>query len=174
MGTLAVAPDLEAISALTPRALLEAIWMCRMSNPDTPFYLPVFNPGALVYTADCHGHQGQGELCGVALEITSKVTLVFDRHQGTADRVAPHRIRPGPSWSFGSARPMEDAARIAYLELILWMEQSYGFTKEQAYELLTQVGGLYVGNMVDTTYSLVASIKQAVFATKLISGNFRF
>jgi amidase len=27
-----------------------------------------------------------------------------------------------------------------------------------AYQLLTQAGGLYVGNMVDTTYSLVASI----------------
>jgi amidase len=53
---------------------------------------------------------------------------------------------------------MEDAGRIAYAELILWMEQEYGFTRWQAYQLLTQVGGLYVGNMVDTTYSLVASI----------------
>ena len=27
-----------------------------------------------------------------------------------------------------------------------------------AYQLLTQAGGLYVANMVDTTYSLVASV----------------
>ena len=53
---------------------------------------------------------------------------------------------------------MEDAARIAYAELILWLEQDFRFSRWEAYELLTQVGGLYVGNMVDTTYSVVASI----------------
>ena len=57
-----------------------------------------------------------------------------------------------------SARPMEDAARIAYTEPIGWLEDEYGFSRLDAYQLLTQAGGLYVGNMVDTTYSLVASI----------------
>jgi acetamidase/formamidase len=52
---------------------------------------------------------------------------------------------------------MEDAARIAYTELVGWMTE-HGFTVQEAYQLLTQAGGLYVGNMVDTTYSLVASI----------------
>ena len=77
MGTCAVAPDLEAISSLTPGPF--------GGNQDVPdvrpgntIHLPVFNPGALFYTGDCHGHQGQGEVCGVALEITAKVTLVFD------------------------------------------------------------------------------------------------
>jgi amidase len=58
----------------------------------------------------------------------------------------------------GSARPMEDAARIANTELILWLEHEHGYDRWDAYQLLTQAGGLYVGNMVDTTYSLVASI----------------
>jgi len=53
---------------------------------------------------------------------------------------------------------MEDAARIAYTELIGWLEDERGFSRLAAYQLLTQAGGLYVGNMVDTTYSLVASI----------------
>jgi len=56
----------------------------------------------------------------------------------------------------GSARPMEDAARIAYSELVGWLSADYGFDVFDAYQLLTHVGGLYVGNMVDTTYSLVA------------------
>lgn len=34
----------------------------------------------------------------------------------------------------------------------------YGFNEADAYQLITQVGELYVGNMVDTIYSLVASI----------------
>jgi hypothetical protein len=53
---------------------------------------------------------------------------------------------------------MEDAARIANIELCLWLEEEFGFTRWEAYELITQVGGLYVGNMVDTNYSLVASM----------------
>ena len=58
--------------------------------------------------------------------------------------------------SVGSARPMEDAARIANADLIAWMVRDYGFDKLDAYQLLSAAGELYVGNMVDTTYSLVA------------------
>jgi amidase len=53
---------------------------------------------------------------------------------------------------------MEGAARIANTELVLWREQEYGYNRWDAYQLLTKAGGLYVGNMVDTTYSLVASV----------------
>jgi hypothetical protein len=56
---------------------------------------------------------------------------------------------------------MEDAARIAYAELVTWLEADYGWRRADAYQLLTQAGGLYVGNMVDTTYSLVASIDKS-------------
>jgi hypothetical protein len=52
---------------------------------------------------------------------------------------------------------MEDAARIAYGELIKWLVEM-GWDKFEAYQALTQIGKLYVGNMVDTTYSLVAKI----------------
>jgi hypothetical protein len=62
----------------------------------------------------------------------------------------------------GSARPMEDAARIAYAELAGWLAADYGWTVANAYQLLTQAGGLYVGNMVDTTYSLVASVDKTL------------
>ncbi len=59
----------------------------------------------------------------------------------------------------GSARPMEDAARIAYAELAGWLVE-LGWDRWEAYEALTQIGGLYVGNMVDTYYSLVAKIQK--------------
>ena len=46
--------------------------------PGNTVHLPVWNEGALFYTGDTHARQGQGELCGVALEITSKATFVFE------------------------------------------------------------------------------------------------
>jgi len=156
MGTFAVAPDLEAISSLTPGSFGGNMDVPDV-KPGNKVFLPVFNAGALFYTGDCHGHQGQGEVCGVGLEISAKVTLVFELLK--AKSITWPRIEsPDALMVVGSAKPMEDAARIAYVELILWMEAEFGFTRWEAYELLTQVGGLYVGNMVDTTYSLVASI----------------
>ena len=60
--------------------------------------------------------------------------------------------------TIGSARPMEDAARIAYRELIRWLVADYGFEELEAYFLLTQAGRMRVGNMVDPKYTLGASI----------------
>jgi amidase len=156
LGTLAVAPDLEAITALAPGPFGGNMDVPAV-KPGNTVYLPVWNSGALVYTGDCHARQGQGELCGVAMEITSKVTVVFDVIKDKA--IEWPRIESDEAiMVVGSARPMEDAARIANTELVLWLEQEHGYDRWDAYQLLTQAGGLYVGNMVDTTYSLVASV----------------
>src|SRR5437764_10190348 len=158
MGTLAVAPDLEAITTLAPGPFggnMDVPDVC----PGNTVYLPVWNEGALFYTGDTHARQGQGELCGVALEITSKVTVVFDVIKERAI-LWPRIESPTRLMTVGSARPMEDAARIAYAELVGWLEADYGWSRLDGYQPLTQAGELYVGNMVDTTYSLVASISK--------------
>ena len=158
LGTLAVAPELEAITALAPGPFGGNMDVPDV-KPGNTIYLPVWNEGALFYTGDCHARQGQGELCGVALEITSKVTVVFEVIKDKA--IEWPRIESDSAiMVVGSARPMEDAARIANTELVLWLEQEYGYDRWDAYQLLTQAGGLYVGNMVDTTYSLVASVEK--------------
>jgi amidase len=157
MGTIGTAPELEAISALTP--------FDHGGNMDVPdvrpgniVYLPVRVPGGLFFTGDCHAGQGEGELCGVALEITARVTLRFELIKQRP--IAWPRIEsPDELMAVGSARPMEDAARIAYAELVGWLEE-LGWDRWEAYQALTQIGRLYVGNMVDTYYSLVAKIEK--------------
>jgi hypothetical protein len=64
----------------------------------------------------------------------------------------------------GSARPMEVTARIGNTELVLWLEQEYCYDRWDACQLLTQADGLYVGNMADTTYSLVASVDKKLYS----------
>ena len=54
---------------------------------------------------------------------------------------------------------MEDAARIAYAELIAWMVE-YGWDAMEAYEALSIDGKLYCANMVDTVYSMVAKVSK--------------
>ena len=46
--------------------------------------------------------------------------------------------------TIGSARPLEDAARIAWVELISWLEADHGFDRWEAYQLLTQAGRLWL------------------------------
>ena len=56
----------------------------------------------------------------------------------------------------GSARTMEDAARIAFYELILWLEQDFGIDRMTGYQLCSQVSRVRLANMVDIQYSVVA------------------
>ena len=60
----------------------------------------------------------------------------------------------------GSARPLEDATRIAYRELIRWMEADYSFEKWDAYMMLSQCGIVRLGNFVDPKYTVAAGIRK--------------
>ena len=158
LGTIGTAPELEAVSALTPHSH-GGNMDCRDTCPGNTVYLPVRVPGALFYTGDAHGNQGDGELCGVAMEISARSVLTFQLIKGQT--ISWPRIEsPEKLMAVGSARPMEDAARIAYAELIDWLVADHAYERLDAYQLLTQLGELYVGNMVDTYYSLVAGIRK--------------
>jgi hypothetical protein len=63
--------------------------------------------------------------------------------------------------AIGSGRPMEDAVRIAYRELIAWLVEDYGWDRIEAYFFLTQAGRVRLGNMVDPKYTLGAMASKA-------------
>ena len=62
--------------------------------------------------------------------------------------------------AIGSARPLEDATRIAYRELVRWMDADYGFDQWDAYMLLSQCGIVRLGNFVDPKYTVGAAVLQ--------------
>jgi amidase len=158
LGTFATAPEIEAISTLVPGPFggnMDVPDVC----PGNVVRLPVKVEGAYFYTGDVHAAQGDGELCGVACEVTARVRLEFAIESGKS--IAWPRIEsPTELMSVGSGRPMEDAARIAWTDLIRWLEADYGFEEFEAYQLLTQAGRMRIGNMVDPQYSLVAKIEK--------------
>ena len=159
MGTIATAPVMEAISTLTPFEN-GGNMDCPDVKPGNIVYLPVSVDGAYFFTGDCHANQGEGELCGTALEISARVKLKFEIVKGK--QITWPRIEsPEEYMVVGSARPMEDAARIAYAELIDWMME-FGWDRIDAYQALTHAGKLYCANMVDTNYSMVAKVAKAL------------
>jgi amidase len=58
----------------------------------------------------------------------------------------------------GIYRPLDDALRIAYTELVTWIRTDYGLSKLDAYQLLSQVGKVQVvTEMVGPNYVVIAS-----------------
>ncbi len=160
IGTIGTSPEIEAISSLVPDYYGGNMDLPDVA-PDSIIYLPVNAPGALLYLGDCHAIQGDGELCGVALEHPSITTVQVDLIKGWTLHW-PRLETAEFLMTIGSARPMEDAARIAYRELIRWMGADFGFDEADAYLLLTMCGKVRLGNMVDPKYTLGASIAKRI------------
>ena len=160
IGTIGTSPQIEAISSLVPD-----YYGGNMDLPDVApgavIYLPVNADGGYVYLGDCHAAQGDGELCGVAIEHPTVTTVRIDLIKDWTIR-SPRLENEQFYMTVGSARPMEDAVRGAYRELIRWMAADFGFDEIDAYMLLTQCGRVRLGNMVDPKYTVGASILKSI------------
>ena len=158
-GTVGVAPaNLEVRSALVPDA--------HGGNLDTPemragttCFLGVNVAGALFSLGDGHARQGEGETCGVAVECAMDTVVVLDLIKG---RPTPWpRIESDTHvMSTGSARPLEDAFRIAQADLVQWVADDHGLSLMDAYQLVSQAVESPLANVCDTNYTSVAKIRK--------------
>jgi len=128
-------------------------------------YLPVFHPGAQFYFGDGHALQGDGEIVGSGLETTMDVTFQFDLVKGKRIRW-PRAEDDTHIMVLGSIRPLVDAMRIAYVELIEWLVGEYGFDKMEAFQVVSQVGEVRVANIVDPNYTVVAKFPKKLLPAK--------
>ena len=164
IGTIGTSPEIEAITSLQPD-----YYGGNMDVPDvatdTVIYLPINKDGAYLYLGDCHAAQGDGELCGVAIEHPTTTTIQVDLIKKW--KISNPRLENNRFYmSIGSGRPMEDATRRAYKDLINWMVSDWGYDKLEAYFLLTQCGRVRLGNMVDPKYSIGASINKDIISKR--------
>jgi len=163
-GTIGTSPELEAISSLSPGSHggnMDAADVC----PGNTIILPVNVEGGFLYIGDGHAAQGDAEVCGVATEIPTTGTLKINLIKELSLR-NPRVESDEFIMTIGSARPMEDAARIAFYELIMWLESDYGIEKLVAYQLCSQVARVRLANMVDTLYSVVAKFPKKYLPRK--------
>ncbi len=155
LGTVGVAPKaLEVRNALVPEA-----FGGNMDSPEvragTTVYLGVNVEGALFSLGDGHYAQSEGETCGVAVEGAMSTVCVVDVIKSTY--VEWPRFEDDTFIMVaGSVRPLEDAYRIAYTQLVRWLAADYGLSTMDAYQLVSQVAKTGVANVVDTNYTVVA------------------
>ena len=159
IGTLSCSPEIDSINSLTPDNHGGNMDLPDM-GPGSVTYLPVRTAGARLFIGDAHACQGDGEVCGTAVEYSSLTTIHVELIKGwTIDW--PRLENEEVIMAIGSARPLEDAARIAYRELIYWMERDFGFDRWDAYMMLSQCGRVRLGNFVDPKYTVGAAIRKS-------------
>jgi acetamidase/formamidase len=156
IGTLSCSPEIDSINTLTPDAHGGNMDLPDM-GPGSITYLPVQTAGGRLFIGDAHACQGDGEVCGTAVEFASTTTIEVDLIKGWQIDW-PRLENEAVIMAIGSARPLEDATRIAYRELVLWMEAEYGYDRWDAYMMLSQCGQVRLGNFVDPKHTVVAAI----------------
>lgn len=155
VGSIGVAPRYGRIETSLAPGEYGGNMDCPETKEGTTIYFPIFVKGGYLAFGDIHAVQGDGELCGTALETTAEVTLQVD--------VVKHKKVDWPRFEddshimvAGSSRPLMEAYKIAHLELVNWLIADHDFERWEAVQVLTQVGTCRIGNVVDPNYTVVA------------------
>jgi len=157
LGCIGVAPaGGEARSSIVPAEFGGNMDAPEASAGNT-LYLPVNVLGALFYFGDGHAAMGDGEIAGTAIEVPMKARLQLDLVKGKHTNW-PRFENDREIMAAGAYRPVDDALRIAYTELVGWIHADYGLSELDAYQLLSQVGKVHVTEMVDPNYVVIASV----------------
>jgi formamidase len=137
---------------------------------------PVHVPGAMLSVGDVHFAQGEGEVCGTAIEVAATVTLTVSLRPAETVRWRP--TFPAIEYDQASIAaeracfetigiPLDDdgengnldltlAARRALLEMIGWLSAEHGLRREQAYALASVAADLRVAEAVNVPNGVVS------------------
>ena len=163
LGSIGVAPRFGCVGmSLTPGEY-GGNMDCIETKEGTTLYLPVWVRGAYLAFGDVHAAQGDGEICGVALEVTAEVTVKLEVVKGRSIEW-PRLEDDTHIMTTGSGRPLMDCIRIAEVELVKWLVDDYGFEKWEAFQVISQVATIRIGNVVDPNYTVVAKFPKKYLA----------
>jgi formamidase len=129
-------------------------------------WLPVDVPGALFSIGDLHFAQGDGEVCGTAIEVAGSVTVRFGVHDVPAPAFPAYETPGGAARrSFATVgipvdvgMDLNAAARAALLEMIGHLERRYGLARPAGYALCSACVDLRISEVVDVPYPLVSAL----------------
>jgi len=171
----------EALRTIPPRETagnLDVKQLCA----GTTLLIPVQVEGALFSVGDAHFAQGDGEVCGTAIEIQSVFHARFFLRKGEASRrtqrdvayyrdtyvqtpelAVPRRFyaTTGISVTKGGINESENAtlaARNAVLNMIDHLTETKGYSRQQAYAICSVAVDLRISEMVDVPNFVVSAL----------------
>ena len=157
-GTMGVAPAAPGLHSVIPPRNVGGNMDVRDIAEGVELYLPIEVKGALFSVGDTHAAQGDGEVCGTAIESPIDVALRFDLVKGANLRM-PRYVTPGPVTSHFDSRGYEvttgigpdlmAGARMAVSEMIELLSRRFGYSAIDAYMLCSVCADLRISSIVD-------------------------
>jgi acetamidase/formamidase len=153
---MGVAPSTsEMLSTIPPRA--------NGGNLDDPHvvegttvYLPVQVEGALFSIGDAHAVQGQGEVCGTAIETPMRIVAELNLLQSGRTMTEPQYENDDIYAVTAFGTTLDEAARKATGYMIDYLVAEHSLTREDAYVLCSLAADLEIAEVVDTPHVLVS------------------
>lgn len=125
----------------------------------------VHHDGGHLFLGDCHALQGDGECNGMgAIEIAAVLKVRTSLDPAPARMTWPRIETPTHIGTLGCARPLEDAMRLAFEEMVYWLEDEHGIPAPEAYMLLGQVAEARCTQMVNPKYTYICKVAKDVLA----------
>jgi acetamidase/formamidase len=157
-GTIGLALAEPGLHSIVPPRRVGGNMDVRDIAQGTELYLPVEVKGALFSVGDTHAAQGDGEVCGTAIESPMRVALKFDLVKQTP--LAFPRFRtPGPvtrhldakgyDVATGIGPDLMEAARAAVRSMVDLLGRERGMPAIDAYMLCSVCGDLRISEIVD-------------------------
>jgi acetamidase/formamidase len=157
-GTIGVAPAQHGLHSVVPPRRVGGNMDIRDIAQGTQLFLPIEVAGALFSVGDTHAAQGDGEVCGTAIESPMRVALQFDL-LGQVPLAYPRFRTPGPVTRHLDAKGYEattgigpdlmQAARAAVRSMIELLVRAHGMPAIDAYLLFSVCGDLRISEIVD-------------------------
>jgi acetamidase/formamidase len=163
-GVTQVAPP------LAPRAVQETSPGPLGGNMDdkdltagSTLYLPVQVPGALLSFSDSHALQGDGEISISASETSLRGTVQVSVQKGK--RILwPRAETPTHYMTMGIDPDLNEATRMAVREMLDFLVNEKGMSREDAYMLCSLAVDLHVTEFVDNPKGVRAMVAKSIFS----------
>jgi acetamidase/formamidase len=122
-------------------------------------YLPVNNPGALLYFGDGHAAQGDGELNGNALETSMDVEVTVDVILGK--RIGGPRLESATHiMAMGLGGSLEEALRGATGNMAEWLNEDYKLTPSEVAQVLGSAAEYRISEVADRNAGIVLKLNK--------------
>jgi acetamidase/formamidase len=157
-GTIGVAPAEPGTHSIVPPRRVGGNMDIRDLAAGTELYLPVEVAGALFSVGDTHATQGDGEVCGTAIESPMRLALTFDLVKGanlpfprfeTSGPVSRHFDAKGYFVTTGIGPDLMAGARAAVMRMIDEISAAQGMSAAEAYMLCSVCADLRISEVVD-------------------------
>ena len=157
-GTIGNAPGESGHHSVVPPRRVGGNLDIRDLAAGTILYLPVEVAGALFSVGDTHAAQGDGEVCGTAIESPMEVVLTLDLVKDarlktprftTPGPVARHFDTKGYEVTTGIGPDLMEGARSAVAQMIDLLTGRYQMDPVEAYMLVSVCGDLRISEIVD-------------------------